>query len=270
MNTIVNTQLFDMDEAQKSAGWIAELDKPYHTPETEEYGVGSFVYSNDERPFHPERLAKIMHSFGTSLVDDISRKAGEAKTNDVDNKAEIFANVIRCKGELWLLNADACPIDIHSVGRQLVLEPAGRPWIGKVVESHPNGDSEGDNPNDEDCAAWEAAELNSDTLEQLKVANKWNDTYGDRRSEIVFIGIKLNENEVRRALNDALMTFEELNVNEADRERVWAKDVEDSFFDDMPLWHWKILWEKKKEKKWKWRTRMKCVTSNKKSDMCVI
>ena len=69
------------------------------------------------------------------------------------------------------------------------------------------------------------------------MANKWNDTYGDRRSEIVFIGIKLNENEVRRALNDALMTFEELNVNEADRERVWAKDVEDSFFDDMPLWH---------------------------------
>lgn len=69
------------------------------------------------------------------------------------------------------------------------------------------------------------------------MANKWNDKYGDRRSEIVFIGIKLNENEVRRALNDALMTFEELNVNEADRERVWAKDVEDSFFDDMPLWH---------------------------------
>ena len=43
MNTIINTQLFDMDEAQKSAGWIAELDKPYHTPETEEYGVKSFV-----------------------------------------------------------------------------------------------------------------------------------------------------------------------------------------------------------------------------------
>ena len=73
------------------------------------------------------------------------------------------------------------------------------------------------------------------------MANKWNDTYGDRRSEIVFIGIKLNENEVRRALNDALMTFEELNVKEVDRERVWAKDVDDSFFDDMPLWHLKDI-----------------------------
>ena len=41
---ILNTGLFDFDEAEESAGWIEELNKEEHTPETEEYGIGSFVY----------------------------------------------------------------------------------------------------------------------------------------------------------------------------------------------------------------------------------
>ena len=41
---ILNTKLFDFEEAEQSAGWIEELKKDAHTPETEEYGIGSFVY----------------------------------------------------------------------------------------------------------------------------------------------------------------------------------------------------------------------------------
>ena len=36
---IINTGLFDFDEAEQSAGWIEELSKEEHTPETEEYGI---------------------------------------------------------------------------------------------------------------------------------------------------------------------------------------------------------------------------------------
>ena len=39
---ILNTGLFDFEEAEASAGWIEELNKEEHTPETEEYGIGSF------------------------------------------------------------------------------------------------------------------------------------------------------------------------------------------------------------------------------------
>jgi len=41
---ILNTGLFNFEEAEQSAGWIEELNKEEHTPETEEYGIGSFVY----------------------------------------------------------------------------------------------------------------------------------------------------------------------------------------------------------------------------------
>ena len=52
---ILNTGLFDFEEASQSAGWQAELEKSHHTPETEEYGISSFVF-RDKRPFHPQRF----------------------------------------------------------------------------------------------------------------------------------------------------------------------------------------------------------------------
>jgi len=54
LNEIINTNLFNFEKASQSTGWQEELNKT-HTPETEEYGIGSFVFRN-KRPFHPERL----------------------------------------------------------------------------------------------------------------------------------------------------------------------------------------------------------------------
>ncbi|MCH7414174.1 GTP-binding protein [Belliella sp. R4-6] len=51
---ILNTRMFDFEEASASAGWLAELENE-HVPETEEYGISSFVY-RDKRPFHPQRF----------------------------------------------------------------------------------------------------------------------------------------------------------------------------------------------------------------------
>lgn len=54
---ILNTNLFDFDQASESAGWLKELTigKENHIPETEEYGISSFVYSR-KLPFHSERF----------------------------------------------------------------------------------------------------------------------------------------------------------------------------------------------------------------------
>jgi G3E family GTPase len=53
ISAILNTGLFNY-EAESSAGWI-QRTRRIHTPETEEYGISSFVF-RDERPFHPQRF----------------------------------------------------------------------------------------------------------------------------------------------------------------------------------------------------------------------
>lgn len=63
---LVNTWQFNLDEASRSAGWIRELNGT-HTPETEEYGISSFVYRS-RRPFHPARFWQFIHQRHDGLL----------------------------------------------------------------------------------------------------------------------------------------------------------------------------------------------------------
>lgn len=72
LSDLMNTNLFDMDQAESSAGWMQELataaqagpGSPSHTPETEEYDISSMVFRCHERPFHPGRLAEVLEGVG--------------------------------------------------------------------------------------------------------------------------------------------------------------------------------------------------------------
>lgn len=66
LNKILNTGRFDLDKAQQSAGWIQELSR-VHTPETEEYGIGNFVF-RARRPFHPGRFWDFLHTDWDGLL----------------------------------------------------------------------------------------------------------------------------------------------------------------------------------------------------------
>jgi G3E family GTPase len=64
---VLNTHLFDYDKAEQAAGWLKELNKE-HLPETEEYGISSFVF-RDRQPFHPGRFWEyISKSWPTTIL----------------------------------------------------------------------------------------------------------------------------------------------------------------------------------------------------------
>ncbi|MDO6642880.1 zinc metallochaperone GTPase ZigA [Acinetobacter guillouiae] len=60
LDRVLNTQLFDFNEAAQAPGWLKEL-RGEHTPETEQYGINNFVY-RARRPFHPKRFFDFINS----------------------------------------------------------------------------------------------------------------------------------------------------------------------------------------------------------------
>ena len=101
LQEVINTGLFDFEKAESSAGWIKELENE-HIPETEEYGIGSFVYRR-KRPFHPNRfLDFIQHTFPK--------------------------NIIRSKGLFWIASRPDQALVWSSAGGSLKTDPAGVWW----------------------------------------------------------------------------------------------------------------------------------------------
>jgi len=109
---VLNTKLFDFDEAQTSAGWQKELEGGVHTPETEEYGISSFVFRNP-KPFHPERLWKYLNE-------------------------EYPEGVIRAKGLFWLASRPNDAINFSQAGGSSRLEKAGVWWISMPFQERIN------------------------------------------------------------------------------------------------------------------------------------
>ncbi|MVT08032.1 GTP-binding protein [Chitinophaga tropicalis] len=99
---ILNTHLFDFEETSQSAGWIEELNKSHHTPETEEYGISSFVFRS-RRPFHPERFWHYLNH-------------------------QWHAGIIRSKGLFWLASRPEDALNWSQAGGSLRAERAGVWW----------------------------------------------------------------------------------------------------------------------------------------------
>ena len=102
INEIINTGQFNFEEAEQSAGWLEELNKDEHKPETEEYGISSFVF-RDKRPFDPEKFWNYIQK-GFPL------------------------SVIRSKGLFWLASRPKQALIWGQAGGSLKADSAGVWW----------------------------------------------------------------------------------------------------------------------------------------------
>ncbi|WP_322906113.1 GTP-binding protein [Paenibacillus sp. SGZ-1009] len=160
---ILNTGLFDFEKASQSAGWIQELLKEEHTPETEEYGISSFVYRR-KVPFHPERLLNWVKKYPSSIV--------------------------RSKGLMWIATRNNMAISFSHAGTSKQLSPAGL-WVAALSQEELDYHFDGEVPRTPD----------------------WDDTWGDRVTKLVFIGVDMDRQQIESSLDEALLTREELHGN---------------------------------------------------------
>jgi len=112
LDTVLNTGLFDFDQASEAPGWLKEL-RGEHVSETEEYGISSFVY-RARRPFHPERFYAFINSE--------------------------WPGVVRSKGFFWLACEPTLACSWSQAGAMARHGAAGTWWAATEPENWPQDD----------------------------------------------------------------------------------------------------------------------------------
>ncbi|WP_350335778.1 GTP-binding protein [Coralliovum pocilloporae] len=153
---LLNTGLFDFEKAHEHPMWAKELyGFADHVPETEEYGVASYVY-RARRPFVPERIQALLN--------------GE------------IAGVIRAKGHFWISTRPDWVAEYSLAGALSSIGPLGI-WWASVPESR--------RPTHDAARAYMKAH--------------WQEPWGDRRQEIVFIGAGIDWPALKERLDACLV-----------------------------------------------------------------
>jgi G3E family GTPase len=176
LEAILDTGLFDEANAATNPLWYKELYHPdTHVPETEEYGITSFVY-RERRPFDPAKLLAFLN--------------------------RPWPGVIRAKGHFWLATRPDWAGLLSVAGVQRRCEPMGY-WWATVPKSN-----------------WP-----SQIQEHLD--DRWDDIWGDRRQELVFIGSGIDETHIRASLDTCLVPEDGFDPQS------WR-----SLRDPFPPWHY--------------------------------
>jgi G3E family GTPase len=180
---LLDTGRFSFERASRAAGWLKEL-RGEHRPETETYGISSFVYRS-RRPFHAGRFWKLIHSE--------------------------WDGVVRSKGWFWLASRMDFVGSWSQAGGLCRHGAAGTWW-----------------------AATPESEWPEDPALRRQVRGEWQEPFGDRRQEIVFIGIGMDEAAVRKRLDACLLTEAEMRAgplawaNMKDPFPEWSREHEDA------------------------------------------
>ncbi|WP_333684127.1 GTP-binding protein [Pontibaca methylaminivorans] len=108
---IFDTGLFDFDRAHMHPMWAKELyGFEDHVPETEEYGISSFVY-RARRPFDPQKIH-------------------DALNGDLPG-------VIRAKGHFWIASRPDWAVEFSLAGAMSTVTPLGGWWASVPRERWP-------------------------------------------------------------------------------------------------------------------------------------
>ena len=114
INDVLDTGRFDFEKASNSAGWIKELTEgghEAHTPETEEYGMSSFVYSR-RLPFHAKRFN--------------------------DWLEQMPQNIVRSKGIVWLAQYNEVACLLSQAGSSCNISPVTY-WVASMTKEKREG-----------------------------------------------------------------------------------------------------------------------------------
>lgn len=153
---ILDTKLFDFEKAHEHPMWAKELyGFADHVPETEEYGIASFVY-RARAPFDPNKLHAVLNGN--------------------------LPGVIRAKGHFWVATRPEWVAEFSLAGALSSVAPLGTWWASVPAER------------------WPTHQQARDYMQA-----HWQEPFGDRRQELVFIGAGIDWPAIKSTLDACLI-----------------------------------------------------------------
>ena len=186
----------------------------------ESLGFETFIY-RARRPFVQQRLVELVKTWPLPAKEiltlgDMASPGGETldKMRELGKEgpayAETFSNVLRSKGTCWLDQQHRVMAAWSHAGRHFRLTPEGSWWAtlpDPIVRACLSA-------NGEDTAA----DTQAYRAERANFVGEW----GDRRQELVFIGVGLDEGKIQSALDNCLASDDEMMEYAA----IWQVDEE--------------------------------------------
>lgn len=171
---IMFTNNFDFEKIATSAGWVKELERE-DNEEMEHHDHEEHHHHDHD---HDEGEAE---EYGISTFVYTSRKPfNEMKFNKYVNE-KLPSNVIRCKGLVWFANDNDMSYLFEQAGRQMSLSEAGY-WLATAPKE----------------------ELKEMIAQNPEIMNNWDKEVGDRMIKLVFIGRKMDKEQIISDLDDCI------------------------------------------------------------------
>lgn len=156
-DVILDTGHFDYEKAHEHPMWAKELyGYAEHMPESEEYGVVSYVYRARD-PFEPKRIYAVLN--------------GD------------LPGVIRAKGHFWIATRPDWVAEFSLAGALSSVDPLGIWWASVPKDRWPDHDAG-----------------------RAYMQANWQEPWGDRRQEIVFIGSGIDWPRLKARLDSCLLS----------------------------------------------------------------
>ena len=152
------------------------------TTAAKRFGIVSFVYER-RRPFHPIRLKELVLRWMPVAVN----KEVEDHEKPEDPSTSPIRTVLRSKGFMWISNSHSTAYYWSHAGQHFEIRNEGDWWDAVPSEDWPQ-----------------------DEGPRNTILADFDDKNGDRRQEIVFIGVGMDEEAISAQLDSALLTDEEM------------------------------------------------------------
>jgi len=195
-----NDKLIDTGLSQVLLGVVPENQRQKQlTRHEKRFGITSFVY-RARRPFHPGRLnglimdpyfmcSEFKDDMEDSELDELQQEAMMKRMKRIAFMGEL----LRSKGFIWIASTHWVMGGWQQAGNILRIDAEG-PWMCEEPE------------------LWEGTPAEVEVIKDMLQENGQKYEYGDRRQELVFIGVGLKHKELQATLDECLLNDAEMTM----------------------------------------------------------